>query len=210
MTDVVIPIKRLADAKGRLRSVLSPGERAGLVLAMLRDVLTTLRRSDVNDIWLVATDNTVFDLGAEFEAQPLCEKTPDGYNSAVSLGLSAVPKDTSVLVLPGDVPLVQPEEIDALTDVTGEMRIAADHLGRGTNGLFLSAPDLIRPRFGLTSLQDHKVAGERAGLTIRQLKLPGLARHIDTPEDLARLARATSSGAATSYLHSIRPVEGAA
>lgn len=210
MTDVVIPIKRLAKAKERLRSVLSPDERAGLVLAMLRDVLTTLRRSDIRDIWLVAPDDAVFELGAEFRAQRIREVTPGGYNGAVSLGLGAVPKDASILVLPGDVPFVQPEDIAAMTEATCDVQIAADHVGRGTNGLFLSAPDLIQPCFGPSSLQDHTAAGERADLATLQLALPGLARDIDTPEDLAHLARAPFEGAATSFLHSIRPVEGAA
>lgn len=210
MTDVVIPIKTLAEAKQRLRSVLWPDERAGLVLAMLRDLLTTLRRSGVGEIWLVASDDAVFDLGAEFGARPLREITPSGYNSAVSLGLDAVPKDTPVLVLPGDIPLVQPEDIAALTGATSDVRIAADHLGRGTNGLFLSSPDLIRPCFGPDSLRDHMAAGKRAGSVTCQLVLPGLARDIDTPEDLAHLARAPFQLASNSFLNSIRPVEGAA
>jgi len=213
MTDVVIPIKGLAEAKERLRHVLSPDERAGLVLAMLRDVLTTLRRSDRGDIWLVASDDAVFDLGAGFGARLLRETSPSGYNDAVSLGLGAVPEATSVLILPGDVPLVQPEDIAVLIETpkaTGELRIAPDHLGRGTNGLFLSSPNLIQPSFGPNSLHDHEVAGKRAGLPTRQLALPGLAQDIDTPEDLTHLARAPIGGAATDFLQSIRPFEGAA
>ena len=210
MTDVVIPIKSLAEAKARLRPVLSPDERAGLVLAMLRDVLTTLRRSELGEIWLVASDDAVFDLGTEFGARPLRETAVCGYNDAVSLGLGAVPKATSVLVLPGDVPLVQPEEIAALTGAIGDVRIAADHLGRGTNGLFFSSPDAIKPRFGPNSLRDHQAAGEQAGLLTCQLVLPGLAQDIDTPEDLAHLARTPFASDASSFLHCIRSVEGAA
>ena len=44
MTDVVIPVKDLSRAKGRLQNILTPAERAGLVLAMLRDLLTTLNQ----------------------------------------------------------------------------------------------------------------------------------------------------------------------
>ena len=91
MTDVVIPIKGLDKAKGRLGPVLSPEGRAGLVLAMLRDVLTTLRRVDLGDIWLVASDDAVFDLGSEFGVRNLRERAASGYNNAVSLGLGAVP-----------------------------------------------------------------------------------------------------------------------
>ena len=210
MTDVVIPIKSLAEAKGRLRPVLSADERPRLVLAMLRDVLTTLRQSKVGNIWLVASDDAVFDLGSEFRARSLRETTPLGYNAAVSLGLGAIPRDTSVLVLPGDVPLVQPADITALTGATGDVRIAADHLGLGTNGLFLSSPELINPRFGPTSLKDHAADAQSKGLAACRLVLPGLVHDIDTPDDLARLARATFKGAATRFLRSIRPVEGAA
>ena len=43
MTDVVITVKNLTNAKGRLRAVLSPSARAKLVLAMLHDLFNTLQ-----------------------------------------------------------------------------------------------------------------------------------------------------------------------
>ena len=209
MKDVVIPTKQLVQAKGRLAQVLTPDERAGLVLAMLRDVLTTLRRSDVADIWLVASDDVVFEVGASFGARSLRETPPTGYNAAVSLGLSEIPDTTPVLVLPGDVPLVQPDDIAAIMQAAGDIRIAEDHTGLGTNGLFLSSPNLIKPMFGPNSLRDHKTAGQHAGLQTRQLMLPNLAQDIDTPADLAILRRAPFQGATTEFLQSIQ-MEGAA
>ena len=59
MNDVVIPIKKLSQAKGRLRLDLSPTERAELVLAMLHDLLSTLQTCDLGDVWLVASDDAV-------------------------------------------------------------------------------------------------------------------------------------------------------
>jgi len=46
MTDVaIVPVKSLSEAKRRLASHLDPEERRALVLAMLDDVLTALRKS---------------------------------------------------------------------------------------------------------------------------------------------------------------------
>ena len=205
MTDVVIPVKDLRQAKGRLRDVLTPGERSGLVLAMLHDVLTTLQRCELGDIWLVASDDAVFDLGAGFGTRMLRETSPLGYNAAVAFGLDAVPEESPVIILPGDVPHVRPQDIDRLTAdpiATGEVRIVADHLGTGTNALFLSRPDLIAPNFGANSLQDHMTAGIHTGLQARKLSSPGLVRDIDVPEDLIDLANAPSGGAAAEFLRS--------
>ena len=114
MTDVVIPVKNLSQAKGRLKSVLTPAERAGLVLAMLRDLLTTLNKCALGDIWLVANDEAVFDLGAEFGVRDIHEHVSKGYNQGVYAGLQSVNAQNSVIILPADLPLAQPHDIAQL------------------------------------------------------------------------------------------------
>ena len=47
MSWVLVPVKNLSRSKQRLGSVLCPEEREGLMLAMLRDVLTAISRHDL-------------------------------------------------------------------------------------------------------------------------------------------------------------------
>ena len=171
MTDVVIPVKDLSRAKGRLQNILTPAERAGLVLAMLRDLLTTLNQCALGDIWLVARDEAVFDLGAEFGVHDIREHVSKGYNHGVSAGLQSVNAQNSVVILPADLPLAQPHDIAQLIQagagINPTVAIVPDRHNRGTNGLFLSAPDLITPDFGESSLFNHKVAAAQLRISAR-------------------------------------------
>ena len=55
MVVAVVPLKNLKSAKSRLSDILAEGERQELVLAMLNDVLVTLKESQlVEEIFIVA------------------------------------------------------------------------------------------------------------------------------------------------------------
>jgi 2-phospho-L-lactate guanylyltransferase len=207
MTDVVIPVKDLSRAKGRLQNILTPTERAGLVLAMLRDLLTTLNQCALGDIWLVACDEAVFDLGAEFGVHDIREHVSKGYNHGVSAGLQSVNAQNSVVILPADLPLAQPHDIAQLikagAGINPTVAIVPDRHNRGTNGLFLSAPNLITPDFGVSSLFNHKVAAAQLRISARVVPIEAMAMDIDSPEDLFAVAQSTTSNATTNFLASI-------
>ena len=59
-TWVIIPVKRLSQAKRRLAPVLPPDARRQLMLVMLRDVLGTLAQvADVDTVLVVTPDARV-------------------------------------------------------------------------------------------------------------------------------------------------------
>lgn len=207
MTDVVIPVKDLSRAKSRLQGLLGPDERAGLALAMLRDVLTTLRACDPGDIWIVAHDDCVFDLGREFGAQGIRERVSQGYNHAVAVGLQAVRAQHPVLVLPADLPFLQARDVARLARpralTAPFVGIVPDRHNRGTNGLLLSRPDLIAPAFGHNSFFEHKAAAARAGVTATVFALNSMAVDIDCAEDLFTLARSGKPGAAVRFVKTL-------
>jgi len=207
MTDVVIPVKDLSKAKGRLQSVLNPEERSGLVLAMLRDLLMALRDCDLGEVWIVASDGIVFDLCEEFGARVIRETESQGYNRAVATGLQAVNARRSVIVLPADLPLTQPQDIVRLTCLRASnapfVGIVPDRHNRGTNGLFLSEPDLIAPAFGAHSFTNHKAAATKIGVAATVFPLNRMAVDIDCADDLFALSQSGNTGAATNFLNSI-------
>ena len=207
MIDVVIPVKDLSLAKSRLQDILSAVERAALVRAMLEDLLTTLRQCQIGNIWLVARDRDVLELGRRFKVCLVPEAEANGYNQAVAEGLARVGAETSVLVLPADLPMAQPADIEKLTTscTTNDptVGLVPDRNKRGTNGLYMSAPSLITPVFGPDSLLKHNLAASRAGVAATVVPLENLAMDIDVGEDLKAFFRASQPGSTLDYLRTI-------
>ena len=207
MTDVVIPIKNLSQAKSRLGSILSQPERAELVLAMLTDLLNTVTKLDQGRIWVVASDDEVFDIARQFDAGLVLENFVLGYNAAISLGFKAMPDTKNLAVIPADVPLATQLEVSALVQPTAGdkpvIRLAPDHGYLGTNGLFLSSGNLMCPGFGTGSFNRHCARAQNAGIKPTILNAPYLAHDIDTPDDLEGFAGICSQGSTFNFLCTI-------
>jgi 2-phospho-L-lactate guanylyltransferase len=95
-----------------------------------------------------------------------------------------------VLLVPGDTPLLDPVELDALIARQLEppfVLIVPDRHGTGTNGLMLSPPDAIAPSFGPGSFERHRDLALAAGLPCRVEQPSSLLLDIDTGADLATL-----------------------
>jgi 2-phospho-L-lactate/phosphoenolpyruvate guanylyltransferase len=184
---VVVPAKRLPVAKTRLaplpEGLDGPPEaaRARLVLALLADtVAAALASAAVADV-LVVTDDpdaaaVVTGLGARTVAD-----TPDrGLNPALAHGARATGR-RAVAALSSDLPALRPEELTAALAAarTAPRCFVADAPGTGTTLLTAVGTDLA-PAFGPGSAERHRAGGARR-LTG---EWPGLARDVDTPEDL--------------------------
>ena len=207
MTDIIIPIKNLSFAKMRLANVLTASMRADLVVAMLIDLLGVVSKLEHNQIWVVASNEAVFEVGRKFGAIPIRETGERGYNGAVSLGFEKLPEINNVAVLPGDVPLVTSDEIAALVapsnDIAPTVRLAPAHDHLGTNGLFLSSKKLISPGFGHDSFNRYVNAVRCIGIEPVVLDTPCLANDIDTPRDLCSFASLYADGATGDFLRGL-------
>ena len=179
----IVPVRSGGAGKSRLSSVLSPPHRARLIESMLEEVLAALRRSRSIDRILVVSP----DLLRAPPGTRLLRDAGDGLNLAVETGLAALgPEVAAALVVAADVPRVTPEEIDRMVAACRdrEVGIAPDHLGEGTNALWLRLPARIAPAFGPGSGARHRAAAARAGVRIAVVESPGLAHDVDLPEDL--------------------------
>jgi 2-phospho-L-lactate guanylyltransferase len=207
MTDILIPIKTLDLAKTRLSNVLDPSERAGLVLAMLRDLLTVLGQCPVDDVWVISADEIVLKLACEFGAKTIREEKSKGYNAAVSAGLLEIGSGAQVAVLPGDIPLASRADLVKLTSpsVAGvfEIRIVPDAAADGTNGLFQSSTDLIAPSFGASSFSRHKRIALESGRRLTVMRLSSLASDIDCACDLQAFIQTKHVGSTLAFLRDI-------
>ena len=96
-----------------------------------------------------------------------------------------------MLIVPGDVPLIDAAEINALLAQhhaqDSRVTIVPDRDCSGTNALLLSPPGCIGLRFGIDSCRRHTQSARDAGLSASVVNLPSLALDVDTAEDLAQL-----------------------
>jgi 2-phospho-L-lactate/phosphoenolpyruvate guanylyltransferase len=196
-TLAVVPIKTLSAAKQRLSGALASGARQSLAQAMFSDVLAALRRSQRVEAIAVVTADVVATAVAHGErVTVLPDDRQDGQSAAALIGIryaSAAGYERVVLV-PGDTPLLDATELDALLDrcETDPVPVAvvADRHGTGTNSLVLTPPAVLEPSFGPGSFNRHMNHARGAGIEHRAEDVPSLALDVDTPEDLTALSDA--------------------
>lgn len=193
---IVVPAKRLAVAKTRLRpltEVLGGAAHGELVLALLADtVAAALACPSVAEVVVVTDDPAAADVVGRLGARTLADEPDRGLNPALEHGARAATR-LSVAALSSDLPALRPVELAAaLRSAEAAPRcFVPDVHGTGTTLLTALGVPLL-PRFGPASAQAHRDGGAVA-LTG---DWPGLMRDVDTDEDL-RAAVALGAGPRT-------------
>ena len=191
-TLAILPVKSFAAAKQRLAASLGAGSRQALARAMFTDVLGSLRRvPGLDGIVVVTSDRTAEAAASADRLVVLPDTAGAGQSEAALIGIAHALAQgyDRVLLIPGDTPLVRPEDLAGLIAHRDEgVVIVPDRHGTGTNALVLSPPDAIEPSFGPDSLARHVAASEAAAVPHRVEAVATLALDVDTPADLAELA----------------------
>ncbi len=182
LAHVLVPVKRLDDAKSRLAAVLSPAERAELMRDLLAGVLAAAEEADVGPVTVVSADDLSLDGVPRFDDRGLA------WNDGLAAAMAAVAEPIATVVS-ADLPLVTAAEIRELVAATPERGMAiARALDGGTNAVSMRPPGAVVTHFGEPqSAAVHERAALDAGLAATIVDLPGLAFDVDTPADLARL-----------------------
>lgn len=207
----IVPSKQFGVAKKRLAALLSEAERVALAEIMLRDVLAALHTStEVSGIIVVSKEPAAERLAKRYEAHFLPEVQND-LSLAVTQGGAYASScgAASMLMVPGDVPLVTALEIDQLIRSHGSdagLTLVPDRDRTGTNGLVVSPIDLITFSYGIDSFSTHAEAARTAGGRVQFLELDGLSLDIDTPEDVRALMAYEQPSATLDYLDEINVV----
>jgi 2-phospho-L-lactate guanylyltransferase len=205
----VIPIKQLDRAKQRLSPILSDEERTLLFTRMVEDVLTATEACTfVDEIVVVTDDEVVAQLALGFGARILNEPVVPGLIPAVTEAAKQLTADgiEVMLFLPGDVPLVTPEELEVVLDGFGQsggpefLIVPASDLG-GSNCIACSPPDCMEFGFGEDSFRRHLGIARKLNIVPTVAKLPGLGLDVDTPEDLDELAKTLVEQGIESHTH---------
>jgi 2-phospho-L-lactate guanylyltransferase len=192
---ILIPVKNLANAKQRLAPALEQEERTALATAMLKDVFEAVaswaRRPQVT---VVTGDAEARSLARQCGFELLDDPEEAGESEAVERATHALEAQgaKSLLVIPGDIPLVAAAELEAIyaaAPPAGAVLVPSRD-GRGTNAALRQPASLFPLRFGNDSFLPHRATATAAGLPLVVLSLPGIALDVDTPQDLAALVAA--------------------
>ncbi len=195
----IIPVKRFGQAKQRLLETLDRPQRAALVKAMLADVLVAVSSAEAVERLIVVTAEGRAERIALRHAQRtttplevLQEPADRGHSEAATLGIirALALGAECVALLPGDCPLLDPEELDLALGrmAAGRVAVVPDRHGTGTNALLLAPADAIGPAFGEGSMERHRERAVRAGHEVAVEAIDSLALDLDTPADLEVLA----------------------
>jgi 2-phospho-L-lactate guanylyltransferase len=191
-TAAILPIKSFDQAKQRLRHELAAHDRRALVEAMFADALVALGRVHALERIVVVSGDRVAQRIAGGYGATVIEDDERGHNTAARRGLETALQDgiERALLVPGDCPMLSPDDLNALlTHPAGERSalIVPDRHGTGTNALLLTPPDVLAPSFGPDSRRRHLADASAAGVPAAIIELESLGLDVDTPEDLDAL-----------------------
>ena len=181
---IVVPAKRLAVAKTRLRPLTASvggTTHDDLVLALLADtVAAALACPSVAEVVVVTDEPAAADAVRPLGARTVPDEPGQGLNPALEHGARSA-TCVAVAALSSDLPALRPAELEAAlrSAETAPRCFVPDAHGTGTT-LLTALGTALLPRFGAASARAHRDGGA-VPLTG---DWPGLARDVDTPADL--------------------------
>ena len=177
---------------------------------MLRDVLTAINgaRGIVAGL-VIHADPIVERLAIDMGMQAVLEATGmRDLNTALVQGLEILGDRgaDAVLILPGDVPLVDAESIEKVLAASSHspgITICPSLDEDGTNALLVRPIGATRPSFGPGSFERHKQEARSVGNSVTVIRLSSLALDIDEPRDLDRFLRTGTPTHASTVLRDL-------
>jgi len=170
---VVVPFDA-RDPKTRLAPALGTDERAAFAVAMLRDVLDTVRAAG-HTPEVLSTAPVDIDTPVTVDERPL--------SPAVNAFLAAT-EGTTVVVM-ADLPLVTPDALSRVTTTDADVALAPG-LGGGTNA-FLTDHQAFRVDYHGGSYRKHREQVATSGASLATVDSFRLALDVDEPGDIAEV-----------------------
>lgn len=193
----VVPVKPLRLGKSRLADVLDEDERARLNRMFLERTLGVLGQvKRIGQTLVVSRDPAALAIAREYGARTVLEDGSQQLNLALkrATAVASVYSAQGVLVLPADLPLATPDDIQQLIAAAKKhpsVTIAPDRREDGTNALLVIPPGSIPYDYGPGSFRRHSDYALQANLHLEICRIPNLALDLDLPEDLTLFRQLT-------------------
>jgi 2-phospho-L-lactate guanylyltransferase len=195
MPGILIPVKKLEDAKRRLSPHYSRSARRRLADALWQDFFEVVAEvRGVDQVFVVSAEPEVLRQARHFGWEALREKQQVSESVSVDLASRQCSElgIASLLRLPVDLPLARAEDIESVLQHTQDSTsavavIVPSRNGDGTNALLRRPPTLFPSRFGPGSFKKHLREAKRARAIMHVLRNRRLEVDVDDFSDLESL-----------------------
>ena len=205
----IVPVKRFENGKSRLAKVLSSAERIKLCELLLYDTLDTLKKTSmISEVIVVSSDVRAEKIAKKYDIKFLKENTDSGVNAAVAFAddYCSEARATATIVIPQDLPLLLPEDIDRMCEFATEYEkclvICPSLRFDGSNALLRKPSMLLRTHYDNNSYQTHLKVARELGVNIKVVLSQRIMIDLDTVEDVQNLIKESSTHKAVKYLKS--------
>ena len=194
MKAILIPVKEFREAKKRLAPHFSSVERAALAEAMCEDFFEVVAATRCAErVFVVSKEPGALVRARERGWETILETRQISESDSVDAASQycAAQGVRALLRLPIDLPLAEPQDIEAVfrkfdekCDGAPATVLVPSKDGTGTNALLRTPPGLFPSRFGPNSFALHLAEAERSGARICLLRNTRLELDVDELEDL--------------------------
>lgn len=188
MVYILVPCKRLDDGKSRLSPCLDAVARRRfcqlLLMHTLQQAAATVGALRVR---LVTCDLDAIMIGTLYSVETIFDRA-DGLNAALENARNSIISNNvdidQLLVLPIDLPFVSTVAISMMMSCAGDVVLAPDENGTGTNSIMLRSPAIRKfPfAFGPDSYAAHLEFARAHGLVVTTFHNSRLAFDVDVPQ----------------------------
>jgi 2-phospho-L-lactate/phosphoenolpyruvate guanylyltransferase len=181
----LVPVKALAEAKGRLAPEVGPLQRRLLAIAMFEDVVAALQAvAGLDRPVVVSPDREVWRRADAMGCRVVEEPPGIGDLNGALAAAAATTDGSGLLVVAADLPLASAAGLErVLAAATAPVAVVPSHDGGGTNVLAWRDPASFTPSFGPASAARHLAVPGAV-----RVDEPGLALDVDTAGDLRLVA----------------------
>ncbi|HEY6706508.1 MAG TPA: 2-phospho-L-lactate guanylyltransferase [Actinomycetota bacterium] len=184
----LVPVKALAEAKGRLAPTVGPLQRRLLAIAMFEDVVAALQAVPGLDKPVVVSPDREVWRRADAMGCRVVEEPPGAgdLNAALTAAARSLGDESALLVVAADLPLASAAGLQRVLAAAGAPVVVVpshDDGGGGTNVLAWRDPSSFAPSFGPDSAGRHLAVPGAV-----RVDEPGLSLDVDTAEDLGLVA----------------------
>ena len=189
----IVPVKPLRRGKSRLAGLLSEEQRTRLNRYLLEHTLTILNEiAEIEHTLVVSRDPAALALTRSMGGRTVMEDGMPQFNTAIKRAtiVAQAQGARSVLILPADLPLIEPSDVKALLSqgqAPPSVIIAPDRRLDGTNALFINPAGLFEYGYGPGSFQRHCASATQAGASLKVIHSDHFGLDLDLPEDLEAL-----------------------
>jgi 2-phospho-L-lactate guanylyltransferase len=190
MAEVVIAVRGGEAAKSRYGDLVAAEHRPAFVEAMLTDMLRSIALApSVTRVRVVTPTPEIAALARAMGAEVVPEVETRGLNAAFDLGRHQVAHhdpDATVVLLPGDLPGLDPRDLEAVIAVAQPGRVVMVRAARdgGTGALAFPAGLDLPLSYGSDSFAKHLAGVRTLGLEPHEIQAQSLAHDLDRPGDL--------------------------